>query len=309
MKNYKILRRLELLLELLSYRPGLSKVEIIEWFEERYEIFISDRTLERDFNALSMEFKIYVNYNRAENGYFLDTENQERIQNLLKFLELIHLGELIKQGLEDFDLMRDKIELEDSSNLKGIGQLKDILLAIKKNKKIHFTHENYVENTRRDYTITPLLLKEYANRWYVIGVPLNGEVILTFGIDRMRELTIGKISNVKRKDFEAQLDQFINIIGLNYKEHEKVEKIVLKVTAKQIKYLASLPLHHSQNIEIEEGATHGLVTYYLIPNYEFEMEVLKLKSKAEVLEPLWFREKIKDIITNMLANYDEASQN
>ncbi|HLS11126.1 MAG TPA: WYL domain-containing protein [Flavobacteriaceae bacterium] len=306
--NYTMLRRLELLIDLLRYRPGLNKDEIIELFKQQ-ERELTERTLERALSVLRGEFQIYVDYNRAKKGYFLSTENQERIQNLLKFFELIHLGELIKQGLEDFDTIRDKIELEDSSNLKGIGQLKDILLAIKKKKRIHFTHENYIEGTRREYTITPLLLKEHANRWYVVGVPQNGKIILTFGIDRMRELKVGKISKVKRKDFEAQLDQFINIIGLNYKEHDKVEKIVLKVTSKQIKYLDSLPLHHSQNIEIEEGAKYGLVTYYLIPNYEFEMEILKLKSKAEVLEPAWFRDKIKDIITDMLANYEVVNKN
>src|SRR5690606_8277208 len=193
-----------------------------------------------------------VNYTKDTNGYSLDTESQERVQSLLKFIELIHVGELFKEGLNDFELLKDKIELEDSSKFKGIGYLKDILLAIKKNNQIEFTHENYWKETEKEYTISPLLLKEYLNRWYVVGVPVGGTEIRTFGIDRMENLKLGKVSKIKRKDFEKQLDQFVNIIGLNYTAHNKVEKIILRVYNKQIKYLESLPLHHSQKIEMEE---------------------------------------------------------
>lgn len=304
MAGYKILKRLDILIETLDNRPGISKAEILERLLDRYEIDISDRTLERDLKSLADEFQIDVIYNRDTNGYSLDTENQERVESLLKFIELIHVGELFKQGLEDFDLMRDKIDLEDSSKLKGIGQLKDILLAIKKNKKISFVHENYWENTKKDYTITPLLLKEYLNRWYVVGVPIGKERILTFGIDRVKKIKIGEVSKVKRKDYESNLDQFINIIGLNYKAHDKVEEIVLKVNANQIKYLASLPLHHSQKIDLEEGADFGLVSFNLIPNYELEMEILKLNAMVEVLEPTWFREKIVGMVQETLARYE-----
>src|SRR5690606_29707821 len=123
-------------------------------------------------------------------------------------------------------------------------------------------------------------------------------------IDRMENLKLGKVSKIKRKDFEKQLDQFVNIIGLNYTAHNKVEKIILRVYGKQIKYLESLPLHHSQEIKIEEGAEFGLVTFHLIPNYEFEIEILKMNSMVEVLEPKWFRDKIIEILKSTLGNYE-----
>ena len=298
-----MLRRLEILIETLTARPEISKADIIEHLHHRHEIEVSNRTIERDFKSLADEFQIEVIYTKETNGYSLDIENQERIQNLLKFIELVHVGELFKEGLEDFELLRNKIEIEDSSKFKGIGQLKDILIAIKRNKKISFTHENFWESTNKEYTITPLLLKEYLNRWYVVGVPVDGNVILTFGMDRMRDIKMGKVSKVKRKDYEEQLDQFINIIGLNYQAHDKIEKIVLKINARQIKYLVSLPLHHSQKIDIQEGADFGMVTYNLIPNYELEVEILKLNSMVEVIEPVWFRERIAGIIGEMMGKY------
>jgi len=303
MAGYKLLRRLEILIEILMNKPEISKMEIIERLRERHDIEIAERTLERDFKALVDEFGIEVNYSKESNGYSLDTENQDRVQSLLKFIELIHMGELFRDGLDDFELLKDKIELEDSSRFKGIGYLKDILLAIKKSRQIHFTHENYSKQTRKEHTITPLLLKEYLNRWYVVGVPVGGDKIRTFGIDRMQNYKLGKVSKLRRNDYEKQLDQFINIIGLNFTAHHKIENIKLRICAKQIKYLESLPLHHSQKIEVEEGADYGLVTFSLIPNYEFEIEVLKMNSLVEVLEPTWFREKIVGIIREMIEKY------
>jgi predicted DNA-binding transcriptional regulator YafY len=303
MAGYKLLKRIEILLDILNHQPGISKSQIIDRLQERYEVVTSDRTLERDFKALADEFGIDVVYSKDNNGYALDTENQARVQSLLKFIELIHIGELFKEGLDDFELLKDKIELEDSSKFKGIEYLKEILLAIKKNKQIQFTHENYWKETEKQYTISPLLLKEYLNRWYVIGVPEGESEIRTFGIDRMEHFKMGKISKIRRKDFEKQLDQFVNVIGLNYTAHTKVEKIILRVYGKQIKYLDSLPLHHSQKIEIAEGDEFGFVTYHLIPNYEFEIELLKMNSMVEVLEPIWFREKIITTLQSTLHNY------
>jgi predicted DNA-binding transcriptional regulator YafY len=303
MAGYKLLKRLEILIDILQQRPGITKSAILDRLQDRHDVATSERTIERDFKALADEFGIEVNYSKETNGYSMDTENQERIQSLLKFIELIHIGELFKEGLDDFELLKDKIELEDSSKFKGIGYLKDILLAIKKNRQIQFTHENYWKETEKEYTISPLLLKEYLNRWYVVGVPLNGDEIRTFGIDRMENFKIGNVSKIKREDYENQLDQFINIIGLNYTAHHEVEKVVLSVYSKQIKYLESLPLHHSQKIEIEEGAEYGFVTYHLIPNYEFEIEILKMNSMVQVLEPVWFREKIVDRVLTMAGNY------
>ena len=57
------------------------------------------------------------------------------------------------------------------------------------------------------------LLKEYENRCYVTGVPDGENKIRTYGIDCVTELSIGKLSKVKKEDFLKQIDRFINVIG------------------------------------------------------------------------------------------------
>jgi len=49
------------------------------------------------------------------------------------------------------------------------------------------------------------LLKEYENRCYVTVVPDGENKIRTYGIDSVTELSIGKLSKVKKEDFLNKL--------------------------------------------------------------------------------------------------------
>ena len=303
MAGYKLLKRLEIIIDLIHRRPYISKTEMIEKLLEYHEIDTTTRTLERDFKALKDEFGIEICYDGHRKGYQINTENHDRIQALLKFIELVHVGELFREGLDDFELLKDKIDIEDSSKFRGIHHVKDILLAIKNNKDIQFVHENYFAKTEKDYTITPLKLKEYLNRWYVIGVPKEFDEIRTFGLDRIEDLKVGTTSSLDKRKFNTQLDKFFDVVGLTYGEAKDAKKVVLRVDAQQIKYMASLPLHHSQKIEIEPRDTHLTVTYYLIPNYEFKIQLLKLGKMVEVLEPEELREEMIISLEETLMQY------
>lgn len=164
-------------------------------------------------------------------------------------------------------------------------------------------HENYHKGTRKNYEIAPLQIREYLNRWYVVGVPEGEKHIKTFGLDRITKLKIKDKTNLDPKDFEKQLAKFQQIVGLNYDAAEKLETVQLLDTAQQYKYLQSLPMHSSQeSTGIRNDGRYG-IAYTLIPNFEFKMQVLKMGSAAEVLSPKWLREEIEEQIMETLKLY------
>ncbi len=303
MAGYKLIKRLEVIIHLLQSYPYASKKTLIERLERDYDIVTTNRTMERDFKALETEFGIGLQYQPTKKGYILDRKDEKRIQSFFKFVELIHLGELFKESLEDFDLLREKVALEDSSKFKGIQYIKPLLLGIKQQRSIGFIHENYHNNTYKNYTICPLQIREYTNRWYVVGVPIGHKKIRIFGLDRISKLELKDVCNINLKDFEPQLDKFYSIVGLNYDAAERAEKVVLKLSRQQYKYLQSLPLHHSQQLE-KETSSAVEVSYLLIPNFEFKMHLLKMGSAVEVLSPKWLRQEIKKELTKTLKQYD-----
>lgn len=119
MARYQLMRRLEIIVQLLTHYPACSKKKLMRRLREDYELPITARTLERDFKALNSDFGIELIYDREQNGYHLQRQDQERAAAFLKFLSLVHLGELFKKGLQDFDDLQEVVALEDNSRFRG----------------------------------------------------------------------------------------------------------------------------------------------------------------------------------------------
>ena len=299
MANYKLLKRLERIIYYINTRPGISKADLLQRLLDQTDNDVSERTLERDFTILKTDYGLDIYYDRSKNGYLL-ADDPERLGTFFKFAELASLAELYEAGLKDYQTFKKWVIPDDSAAFKGLHNIKKVLSGITKSQKLIFEKINYYENTRKTYTVSPLRLKEYLNRWYLIAVPDNLDEIRIFGLDRLENISLLPQKAKTIKNETAQLQQFSDVIGLNYTETKEIQKVVLKVDNRQIKYLRSLPLHHSQLcIEGKNEKDWGTVTYELKPNFEFETQILKLGFMVEVLKPIWFREKIAAHIKTM----------
>ena len=297
MANYKLLKRLERIIYFIKTAPGISKLELIHKIWDTTDHEVSERTIERDFTTLKTDYGLDIVYDRSLRGYRIE-DDAERLGTFFKFAELSSLADLYEAGLKDYKTFQKWVIPDDSSAFKGLHNMQKVLQGITLSQKLSFVKVNYYQNSRTAYTVTPLRLKEYLNRWYLIAVPDSLEEIRTFGLDRIENLQVLPEKAKPIKDGEKQLQQFLDVIGLNYNETDKVEKVVLQAQNKQIKYLRSLPLHHSQTcVEGENG--WGRVTYELKPNYEFETQILKLGAMVVVEKPLWFRKQIAGHIKRM----------
>ena len=95
---------------------------------------------------------------------------------------------------------------------------------------------------------------------------------------------------------------FDEYYGVIINGEQAVEKIKLKVSARQANYLRSLPLHHSQQ-EVERTTECSFFQLTLRPTYDFQQEILKNGEDIEVLEPSWLRTEIADNIKKMYEKY------
>ena len=299
MANYKLLKRLERIIYFIKNKPGIAKSDLIHKLIEQIDSDVSERTIERDFATLKTDFGLDIIYDRSAKGYTLQ-DDPERLGTFFKFAELSSLAELYEAGLKDYKTFQKWVIPDDSSAFKGLYNMKNVLKGITQKQKLTFIKVNYYQNTRKIYKVTPLRLKEYLNRWYLIAVPDDIDEIRTFGLDRIEQLEVLKEKGRKSINEEKQLKQFLDVIGLNYSETKEVQAITIRADNKQIKYLRSLPLHHSQICK--DGLTEngwGTVHYELKPNFEFMTQILKLGAMVEVVEPIWFRDQVKEEINSM----------
>lgn len=299
MSKHGTIRRYTLEIEKIRRGQFPSFQEIKDYlFEHGFEI--GDRTIQRDIEQIRFEFGIEIKYDRDKNGYYIDYENSLNIESFFRFLEIVNTAELLTESLLESKDSLKHISFDTGGGLKGIENLKPLLKAIKDNRKISFTHFNFHTEKSRKYTLKPYLLKEYQNRWYVVGIIGGFNEFRTFGIDRIENLEI-KTEIFKPDKKLNPIEMFNKTIGLVYSENTP-QTIVLSFTPTQGKYVKTLPLHTSQRILIDDEQ-ECRISLEVVPNYELTQQILKHGETVKVIEPQCLMDEIKEILKRNLEKY------
>ncbi|UAM97287.1 WYL domain-containing protein [Polaribacter litorisediminis] len=304
MSTHVISRRIQDIIQFIydTYYP--SKNKIISFLETR-DFKVSSRTFDRDLERIRSDFGLVISYNKAKEGYFINEQKSMKVTSFFKFLEIVTIADIFSESLANSNTTLEYVSFDDSKSFRGIDSLKTILIAINQNRKICFEHENYLKKTVKKHCISPILLKEYENRWYVIGVTDLLKTTRTFGLDRVKNIKIKELSKVKKEDYSKDLKAFDNIIGLDHENNSNPVKVQLLINELHLNYLRSLPLHHSQVIHSKNEKEQFLVDFYLVPNFEFKSQVLKMGSDALVIHPKSLKNEIRELLSISLARYQE----
>jgi len=295
--NLTQLRRISLLLAYLKRHPFQSKKAILDYFEDNDKGF-NERTFYRLNETLSRDFAIEIVFDYDNDGYFFDEENSTNPESFLSLLEVLITAELFSTNFKEKNNALSFVEFENKGAIEHMPNFKTILDAIQLQFSISFVHNSYYHLKAEKYNLKPYFLKQYQNRWYVIGETEKG--YRTFGIDRIENIIVGT-KKIRSKTEEAK-DKFSSVIGLNYVDH-KLEKIKLSFHISQKPYIVSLPLHRSQKeINVENDASFD-VELLIHPNFEFNQQILKYGSLVKVLEPKWLSEEIKEELRKGFENY------
>lgn len=300
MSKQGTIRRYALIIEKLE-RKQFPSFEEIKRYLTHHDFRISNRTIQRDIEQIRSEFGIEIEYNRFKNGYHINKDLSPDIESFVRFFEIVNTADLLIESLKESKNTLDFISFEAQGSLKGIENLKALLFAIKNHRVISFSHENFYEKTHSNHTVKPYLLKEYQNRWYLVGTIKPTDEFRTFGIDRISDLVVSEVT-FKPKSKIKPLELFENTIGLTY-SLGKVEEIILSFTPLQGKYIKTLPLHQSQQILIDNEKEFQ-IKLRIIPNFEFQQQILKLGDNVKVVQPQWLADEIKTVLTNTLKQYE-----
>jgi len=300
----------------------ISEVE-----RQMYEQFgidsgISKRTIQYDINIMRSEaprgFSAPI---LCENGYYsyenenysiennplniTDIENlREAANNLKQFLNLPFYKDLNSMLLKlDTEISSEKeqfIYFENNENLKNYNELENLFKALKSKKVINFKYEPFNKN-EIEIILNPYLLKEYRNRWFIIGNSPNFKNYSVLAIDRIKSYSITDIDT--NFDLKPELLNILNnIIGVTLPANSDIEKIDFWVDNKSANYLRTKPIHHSQTI-LEENENGILFQITLILNYELEQIFLSFGENLKILSPEGLREKFKLRVIKLNTNY------
>lgn len=196
------------------------------------------------------------------------------------------------------------IDFEKNEDLKGIEFLEKLYQAINRKNIIEITYQSFTARQSSTFLFYPYLLKEFRNRWFLIGSKTNVHPLFNLAIDRIIEIKNTERIFSDEIGFDADA-YFKNVIGVTVNHGSKSENIVLFVTRKHAPYVITKPFHPSQKLmdENEYGITISLQVQH---NFELEKEILGLGDGIVVLAPDRLRANITDRLNNALELYNTS---
>ena len=303
-----------------DFQPFPSKEKLRQTCEE--ELYgsvtgqnICHSTIEKDIFAMRNEHDAPIAYSKLERGYFYEDKNFSMddipltdsdisaIKAATNILNQFKNTQLFGQFQYAIDKILDRVEMsankqnyhddivhfESQPTVGGNEFLAPILSAIKERKTIQFNYQSFRSETGSVRGLQPYLLKEYRNRWYLIGKSELKEEIRTFALDRMEELI--KLENPFTIDSNFSAEVFFQYsIGITTYDGQP-EKVIIEAEKVLSKYLLSQPLHHTQKLNAVENGKHTF-SYLLLPSYELKMLLLGFGKDLKVISP---NSLVKDI--------------
>lgn len=299
MKTKISFNRWTLIIQKLKKRPS-SFDEIFDFLEEEseiqgYDFAVSLRTFQRDLKDIESVFGIEIKYDRSQGVYRIAEDANSGIkERMLEAFDTFN-------ALQISERVSDHIHFENRKS-KGTENLYGLLHAIKNKQLISFTYHKFWEEQSEQRTIEPYSLKEFANRWYILGYDASRKAIRSFALDRLSDLEIKKQKFIPSTAFDADL-YYKNSFGIISPEKgQKPEEIMISCDAFQGKYIKALPFHHSQQI-IKDDENEMIIRLFLVPTYDFVQEILSKGKTIKILQPQSLIDEVKQIYQAALEQY------
>jgi len=240
-----------------------------------------------------------------ENDMNVLTETVEMLKQFKDFSLFSELGGII-QRLED-KVYTEKnhstsiIHLDKNEKLKGLHWLDELYQAIQKKVVLKVEYKSFKATAANVLTFHPYLLKEFNNRWFLIGMGTKNRGVVNLALDRILSLDYDFSIPYQEHDFDA--DAFYkDVVGVTV-NRGRPSVVRIWIDAHNAPYVLTKPLHHSQRLvkENEDGSVE--ITFLVKPNFELERLLLGFGESIEVLKPENLRKRIAEKLNKATARY------
>jgi predicted DNA-binding transcriptional regulator YafY len=220
-------------------------------------------------------------------------------QHFKQAIERINISFNLNLQPEDDDITQ-YIQFETAVATAGYQWIADIYNALRKQFAMNISYQNIYKNETKQYLVQPYLLKEYRNRWYVIGWVEIRQDYLTFALDRIINLSLQEARQRLRNDFDPILF-FKHSTGI-MEGDGKANSITLAINAPFDKLVCLEPIHASQQI-IKQSKTGIQIKLNVNINPELCQRILLMGPSCKVISPASFKKHIKEQLQQTLAQY------
>lgn len=143
------------------------------------------------------------------------------------------------------------MDMEYVPGYRGARHIGAIYDAVRRQQTIVIEYRSFKARQADSVVVYPYLLKEYRNRWFLIGEKASNRTpqVNIFALDRIHSVTVDKEHPFKKcVDFDPE-HFFDDTVGVTKGINDRARRVVVKVDAQQAPYVESKPFHKSQKVE------------------------------------------------------------
>ncbi|WP_295790644.1 WYL domain-containing protein [Mucilaginibacter sp.] len=195
------------------------------------------------------------------------------------------------------------IDFEKNDNLKGLEWIEVIRRAIVAKKTMCVTYQSFKARVPNTFCFSGYLLKEYRNRWFVLGQShAKNAPLLTLALDRIK--TIEEHDEEYRENKTINLATYYDdVLGVTKSPNQRDVEVVFWIDDANAPYIITKPIHHTQKL-LSEDADGKIFSIRVIMNFELERELLGFGPKIRVLGPRLLVKQIREQLQKTLGRYE-----
>jgi predicted DNA-binding transcriptional regulator YafY len=194
------------------------------------------------------------------------------------------------------------IDFEKNDNLKGLEYIEVIRKAIVAKKTICITYQSFKAREASSFCFSAYLLKEYRNRWFVLGVThKSGGHLLNLALDRIQSVEDNQDTYLENKTIDLAT-YYNDVIGVTKSPGQRDCEVVFWIDKENAPYIITKPIHHTQRLVGEEN-DGKVFSIKVIMNFELDRELLGFGPKIKVLRPRILVKRIKDLLHKSIEMY------
>lgn len=188
------------------------------------------------------------------------------------------------------------IFFERNDNLRGLNLISSLYQHIIDKRTLKIGYLPFTARQPRNLTVSPYILKEYRNRWFLL--------CKVKGVNALRIMALDRIESVEKaygEPFETlpgfHPETFFNdVIGVTKSLQDKPSEIIFTVKGDQSQYVLTKPLHSSQRV-LERHKKDRSITFAMnvVINYELERVLLGYGDYIKVLQPPSLAQRLQEI--------------
>jgi len=267
-----------------------------------------------DKKYYSYEDKNYGIANIPLSGQDMDTLSEvvEILKQFKGFSYFTELGSMVNKLEDKIYRQQNKgrsfISFETNNLVQGLQHIDQLHKAIINCTTLKIAYQSFKARSGSNIIFYPYLLKEYRNRWFVIGASAQKKQVL------IMNLALDRIAFIKELPQEQYLsnnlidiDTYYNdVIGVTKLPNQKPLSITMWVDSVNAPYIITKPLHTSQKI-LQRDKDGMIFSIEVIWNFELEREILGFGESLQILSPRHMVGKIAQRIKKMNDKYFEKT--